>query len=67
MAIYNVLVPVVALVEADSPDAAIDRLRSALSAHDFEPYDGEETDAFKAADQNVPENLPPPIGRTEIR
>ena len=50
MATYNVLVPVVALIEADSPEQAMDKLAEQLRLADFDPYEGGIWNAFESED-----------------
>lgn len=45
--LYNTLVPVVAMIEAESPEQALATLRDRLSRAGFEPYD-EGNDAFES-------------------
>ena len=51
MTIYNVAVPVVALIEAETPAAALAAMRERLTAAGFDPYKGElptGADAFES-------------------
>lgn len=48
MTLWNVLVPVVELVEANTRDTAIDELKARLRSYGFDPYEGEGTDAFRS-------------------
>jgi len=60
MSVYNVKVSVVALIAADSESAAIAVLLDRLRKAGFEPYDGDEPEAFES--EPVPaewvDNLP---------
>lgn len=49
--IWNVLVSVVDLIDAETEKEAIGTLRSKLSAAGFEPYEGDPGDAFLSEDQ----------------
>ena len=50
MTLWNVLVPVVELVEAESPGEAVAELKARLLSYGFDPYEGEGTDAFRSGD-----------------
>lgn len=51
MPMWNVLVPVVELVQAKSAEEAIAALRQRLSSYGFEPYDGEGANAYESERQ----------------
>lgn len=48
MPTYNTLVPVVALIDADSPEKAIALLKARIRSRNLEPYDGGPFDAFES-------------------
>lgn len=52
--VFNVLVPVVALVEADCEKHAIVAMKSKLRTAGFEPYEGDPgSDAFESEDTSA--------------
>ena len=48
---WNVLIPVVALIDAETAEEAITRLREILVLQGFDPYEGAESNAFESEDQ----------------
>lgn len=48
MTIYNVKTSVVALIDAENESAAIAELHRLLRREGFEPYDGDEPEAFES-------------------
>ena len=65
MAVYNIMIPVVALVDAESPEDAYQKLAGALTATGFEPYDAERDESIESAfESDEQDMLPDPLPGT---
>jgi hypothetical protein len=63
--LWNVVVPVVALLRGETPAGAQGRLAKALRSAGFDVLDGGTTvslDVLEAEEQDAPESAPPPAG-----